>query len=167
MRRFVLGLFAFLFAVLSLTVAGVWSASYRWAVRAEGTAETTRHQLIAARGQLYWWHVTPWWRHEDWHVDFDSELSSDLVEEWPGMSVAHHRRGLGFESASGMWKSPAIKVTIGDRVLEKRRIPVGSMFSAFLPFRLLGVPLWGALLFCFLVTYGMFWIWKRTPAARV
>lgn len=167
MRRFVLGLIVILLAALILTVAGVWSASYLWSIRLEGSADSVRHQLVAVRGQLSWWRCDHWWRVEEWSVLLDPNTSREPVEDWPGLSLESHRRGLGFETASGKWKSPVFEVTKYDKILAKTRIPVGSMFSTLVPFQLVVVPLWAALIACVLAFTLLFRIWKRSRTRQL
>lgn len=163
MRRFLVCAVMILFAALTLSFALLWSASYRWTIDAAGTEGTSLNHFIARRGTLYWWGISPWWRHEEWQVDTDPKFYGDPIDEWPGMFIEHHRRGLGFEKVSGRWKSPSAKVTRADRPLDKRMpLQVGSIHSVMVPFQILGIPLWAALLLSFGATFVLFRLWKKT-----
>lgn len=159
MRR--LRLMIFLFAAISLTIAGVGVVSYRWAIYIGGTDDQTHHQFIATRGYFYWMRISHWWRAEDWRVSLDSKPSSDPIVTWPGMKIESHSRRLGFETATGKWKSPVVKVSPSDRILGKMTVPVGTMFSMLVPFRLVGIPAWAPLLVSLLVLTLLFYLQRR------
>jgi hypothetical protein len=144
----------------------VWTASYRSKISLSWTSGDEHNQIITDSGIAYYKQVHRWWRYEGVRLESNPQPGTSDVATWPGMRIDHHYKtlgikSLGFEHASGIWKSPFIEVTEAKKFLLKDMPPPKppTLYSSTTPTDIYACPLW----FIVMVTalFPAFRIWKR------
>lgn len=153
-----------------LTIA-LWIASYQYTFYLVGTWGDTHHQLIAVRGDLFWWRNFKWYRVENWGIVLDPILDKAApprsIMEWPGIRLETHTRSLVLESATGRWIGPrTVIISENDTILGGLRIEPGTVYVSNTQFQLFGIPLCIPLFLAGIFPVSQLFRWMSTFRAK-